>query len=557
VIRSLLTDHGDLVIEIADQGVGMPYEQLIEANQRLAEPPTVDVSVSRRMGLFVVGRLAQRHGIAVRLGGNEGEPGLTAVVTVPGDLVQAGEYTEFGPRTDQVPAPRTGEQAAQYDAQYDYGTVQLPQQPSWQPQPDDWPAASDWPEADAEPEPRPDQEPTPYRANETAPMQVSMVDSMSGMDLFTPSSVPNLSDNGVDNSADRALREIFGEDYPGGDTQRRAWPDTDQDVYHGYPAPAEPSYPPSDVPDHAVAGQPAQAEARSDAEDHLGVAGQLHEGEETTPIYEEMVSAWFRELSPPAPSAARAAPTYFEPPPFEMPAVRSQFESAPAAGDYAQPAQAGQPAYQAQPDYRAEPVPASAQSGPSGLPRRSDSGSRAGSPPPSRPEPAAPAAGSPPARPVPGTARPDPTVVAGGRGRHAAPAEQPAATLEPAHHEATDAEPRPEHTGSGDVWRSPADEGWLAAEALSNPENNGFTAAGLPKRRRGAHLVPGAAAPPPSPPPTATPRRARSADDVRGRLANYQQGLLQGREFRRGMATASLEHGTEPPVQQGKNEESQ
>ena len=102
---------------------------------------------------------------------------------------------------------------------------------------------------------------------------------------------------------------------------------------------------------------------------------------------------------------------------------------------------------------------------------------------------------------------------------------------------------------------SPADEGWHAAGALNTVTNNGFTAAGLPKRRRGAHLVPGAAAS--SEPAAATPRRARNADDVRGRLANYQRGLRQGREFRRDMAHASLEPGQESSVQHSMNEESQ
>ena len=641
VVRSLLTDHGELVVEIADQGVGMPYEQLIEANQRLAEPPVVDVSVSRRMGLFVVGRLAARHGVAVRLGGNEGEPGLSAVVTVPADLIQAGEYSEFGPRTDQVPAPRTGEHPAQYDpaqydtaqfgaapydpaqydpaqydtpqydtpqygaaqygaaqydpaqydpaqydaAQYDRGTAQPPQQPSWQTQPDDWAAVGQWPAADIAPEQRPEQEPTQYPVNETAPMQVSMVDSMSGNDLFTPVAVPNLNtDPGLDTSADRALREIFGEDYSAGDTQRGVWPDTDQDVYHGYPSPAA-------VSDYQAPPAPPAESARPAGEDHLGVGQQVHQVEETTPIYEEMVSAWFRELTPPAPSTARPAPTYVEPLPFEIPAVGSTYSPYVAT----QPAYRQEPAHRQEPTYRQQPAASapSAQQPQHGQPQhgqpqqgqpqygqpqygqpqygqpqyveppvrpglRPESGSRGASvppSPPSRPEPISPAAAGLPGRPGPAGPPHSESTIAGARGKHAAPGGQPAA----AQHgtaDQHDAAELPMTSGNGDVWHSPADEGWHAADALSTPTNIGFTAAGLPKRKRGAHLVPGAAAQP-SQPAASTPRRARSAEDVRGRLANYQQGLRQGREFRRGMAHASLEHGQEPPVQHGTNEESQ
>ena len=45
----------------------MSADQIAHANWRLANPPVMDVAVSRRMGLFVVARLAARHGIRVRL----------------------------------------------------------------------------------------------------------------------------------------------------------------------------------------------------------------------------------------------------------------------------------------------------------------------------------------------------------------------------------------------------------------------------------------------------------------------------------------------------------
>jgi hypothetical protein len=127
-------------------------------------------------------------------------------------------------------------------------------------------------------------------------------------------------------------------------------------------------------------------------------------------------------------------------------------------------------------------------------------------------------------------------------------AEQPA----PVHHEP---EPVPAAAQGAEVWRSPADDGWLAASALSTPSNDGFTAAGLPKRKRGAHLVPGAAQSS-QPAPTAMPRRARNADELRGRLASYQQGLRQGRDLRRDLAHASLDPGSEHAAQHT-NEESQ
>jgi hypothetical protein len=66
-IAAQLQGNGWTLIEITDQGVGMGPEDMAEANLRLSRPPVVDVAVSRRMGLFVVARLAARHGIRVRL----------------------------------------------------------------------------------------------------------------------------------------------------------------------------------------------------------------------------------------------------------------------------------------------------------------------------------------------------------------------------------------------------------------------------------------------------------------------------------------------------------
>jgi signal transduction histidine kinase len=83
-----LLSGGGAMLQISDSGVGMSPEELEEANWRLANPPTIDVSVSRRMGLFVVGRLAQRHGIRVELRAAL-SGGLTAfVILAPNTIMQ-------------------------------------------------------------------------------------------------------------------------------------------------------------------------------------------------------------------------------------------------------------------------------------------------------------------------------------------------------------------------------------------------------------------------------------------------------------------------------------
>ena len=89
-VRVQATQNGDgsLLVEIIDSGVGMSEEDLHDANVRLDSPPTVDVSASRRMGLFVVGRLATRHGITVSLRNRE-DGGVAATALVPASAVLA------------------------------------------------------------------------------------------------------------------------------------------------------------------------------------------------------------------------------------------------------------------------------------------------------------------------------------------------------------------------------------------------------------------------------------------------------------------------------------
>ncbi|WP_093572651.1 sensor histidine kinase [Amycolatopsis rubida] len=97
-VESARTPEGAWRIEITDRGAGMPQAEIDRTNARLAHPPEVDVEVSRRMGLFVVATLAERHAIAVRLSPAEGR-GLTATVVVPAALI-----TE-APPLPQPPAP--------------------------------------------------------------------------------------------------------------------------------------------------------------------------------------------------------------------------------------------------------------------------------------------------------------------------------------------------------------------------------------------------------------------------------------------------------------------
>jgi signal transduction histidine kinase len=88
IVRMAMTRKKELAIQITDQGVGMSEEEIAATNARLADPPDLDVAVTRRMGLYVVARLAKRHNISVRLRDNEDiEGGLIARINVPAELV--------------------------------------------------------------------------------------------------------------------------------------------------------------------------------------------------------------------------------------------------------------------------------------------------------------------------------------------------------------------------------------------------------------------------------------------------------------------------------------
>ncbi|WP_170222869.1 sensor histidine kinase [Nonomuraea turkmeniaca] len=73
-------------IEIEDKGLGLAAAEYAAVNTLLADPPEFDLADSDRLGLFVVARLAARHGIKVLL---RRSPfgGTAAIVLVPREMV--------------------------------------------------------------------------------------------------------------------------------------------------------------------------------------------------------------------------------------------------------------------------------------------------------------------------------------------------------------------------------------------------------------------------------------------------------------------------------------
>ncbi|WP_460301283.1 sensor histidine kinase [Actinocorallia aurea] len=77
-------------IEVEDRGLGMSDENLELINQRIADPPEFNLSSSVQLGLYVVGKLAERYGIQVMLKRSPYK-GTTAVVIIPRELIEEGE----------------------------------------------------------------------------------------------------------------------------------------------------------------------------------------------------------------------------------------------------------------------------------------------------------------------------------------------------------------------------------------------------------------------------------------------------------------------------------
>ncbi len=95
VVSGANTAQG-FAVAISDQGIGMPPEQIAEANQLLAKPPVVGLALSRALGFHVVASLAARHGIKVEL--RPGAPiGLVALVTLPAAILEREAAPEATP----------------------------------------------------------------------------------------------------------------------------------------------------------------------------------------------------------------------------------------------------------------------------------------------------------------------------------------------------------------------------------------------------------------------------------------------------------------------------
>ncbi|MFC4613201.1 ATP-binding protein [Cellulomonas algicola] len=96
-------------VRILDHGLGMTEAELAAANSKIVSVSASDALGAQRLGLFVVGRLAQRLGAEVRLHKSSQGTGTETIVRFPSTLFAATETALYG-------APSAPQQAAQLPA---------------------------------------------------------------------------------------------------------------------------------------------------------------------------------------------------------------------------------------------------------------------------------------------------------------------------------------------------------------------------------------------------------------------------------------------------------
>ncbi|WUH88416.1 nitrate- and nitrite sensing domain-containing protein [Amycolatopsis sp. NBC_00438] len=299
-VASRLGEDGSLSVDILDKGIGMNEAEVAEANTRLTEAGSVDLATSRRMGLFVVGRLASRHRIGVSLHGGKDIVGVRATVVVPAELVMP---VTDGPMTGQIgvlqPPPLSPPAGTQLPRRQTTNGTSRPRPPVVPQQPpmgeERWPSASDLAGLANGHGPVTERPPTDLE--------------ISGTDLFAP--IPKDDPAPPPRPTLPPVPAVLPvpqpprhDDLPSGKDLFSANETTLSDWWrHATAKPAKPA--------------PAPAPA-------LDLS-------ETTPIFDEMLSAWFREDKPAEkPAPEKAAP---KKPSAEKPAAGQPATTKPVAED--------------------------------------------------------------------------------------------------------------------------------------------------------------------------------------------------------------------------------
>jgi signal transduction histidine kinase len=564
-------DDASLSIDILDKGIGMNEREVAEANERLSEAGSVDLTTSRRMGLFVVGRLASRHNIGVELHGGKDIVGVRATVSVPAELVTDDQAAHAAPASavretaepQREPVPDVVEPPAPA------GTLNTPGGPLPRRRPGESTAS------------RASAASGNGRAGTTNDAEFS------GAALFTPATPAGWDDD----SAPRQPTLPMGSD--GAASEAPAWPSEAEaeaqvqrrtDGSSGELLSGSKLFEATNEPDGSTAvsdwwsAAVTQSNMGAPTEEERKARKAAVDNAETTPIFDEMVSAWFRKVTDAAGSSSPSdkdrgdnsegsdkgdkGDAGDQSKDWQFAADQTwktvqEVSERPAASEYtdaglprrrrgeqllpgsAAPESAGAEASGAERQRRPRDPSevldrlSSFQQGVTRgrRHRRADTDdaetstetTETGGALPSRPKRLRP--GAAPDEPSPA----ETTDVVGSAGALFTDAPRPSTDSSQGGEDGSEAASAGGQTAAEDAssWAFAADERWRTVEEVTRAEPTSYTAAGLPRRRRGDRLLPGSAAPE----GRAEPRRALPRDpaDVRGRLASFQQGVRRGR----------------------------
>jgi signal transduction histidine kinase len=510
---------GRVMVEIHDKGIGLTAEDFADINHKLANPPTVDAAVSQRMGLFVVGRLADRHGIRVQLRPSGEQAGTTSLVMLPDPITHGGGGEEHqGDFTvSSIMAPqeapeqpsfeaapmRTAAELGFDDSQYEGGQGRAPLDPvnrsllreerraaleGRTAGDDERPLFRDEVQGEQQagyPE-QGYQDPSYAAPYQEQPYQDPSHRNPAYQD---PSSqeVP-YDHNGYPTAQLPPVTEAprgegfdgFGQRDAFGSTGRFAPQEPQSPSQQSYP---EPQYQDPQAPQQGYGENYDDQPHQANWQDQNGFQANYE------PSYETEPESGRSPQDPPAGDSERVG---FDSPGHPAPAPRAGHDLT----------NAGLPRR-------------GSQSGPeSMLSRHSKAAGRTESQeqPPRTPQqpPAAQAPGAPQAQLPQRQSAPQ------------TPAPQDPAPQDPA---TAPQDGAPQGSEGDSDWRTSNDERWQRAEKLKDPKAGGVTPSGLPKRVPKANLVEGAA----EQTPQGGPQVSRAPEDVRGRLSNLRRGVQQGR----------------------------
>ncbi|WP_206024487.1 ATP-binding protein [Rhodococcus sp. 14C212] len=478
---------GGLLVEIADRGIGIPAEELDAINERLALGGEVGPDTARHMGLFVVSRLAARHGLTVRLRptfDTARNPGITASVHIPDVLlVSPLALSQTGPQ------PRMGEDGRPAEA--------------LTPRPPRDVAAPALPERTPAPEsPLPQRQPAPVPPEPSAPaagLPQRRPGTTPGLPQRRPGSTPGLPQRQPGVTPSPAPRQPT----PLSELPRRqpgpppVLPPRRTETVSPAPAPAgsAPASPES-APSSAGSGLPQRRPGATPGLSPLPVpvtAGsslpQRRPG--ATPGLSPQPSA---AVSGNGASGNGASGNGL---PQRRPGSTPGLPTPPAAADSALPQQYS--------EQSADPAAASASHGSAAADGQPGRAARHRY----RTNPAKTAAFFQP--------RPDVNTLRPGGGTPIFADMMSSWLVDPT---SLPEDRRPE-------WNSRADVGWKAAQEAAQAPVEQLTTAGLPRRAPGHRLVPGAVA---SPATGSVPAvRRRDPETIRANLSRHQQGVRNGR----------------------------